>query len=84
MRRLYQLRYSTVLKRRRFDRRRVGKAGEKKGGTMAPKNPAEIRKCLTYFFFFPPFFEDFLAAFFFVAIDSPPSRQLIDSLRARC
>jgi hypothetical protein len=51
---------------------------------MAPNNPAEIRKCLTYFFFFPPFFEDFLAAFFFVAIDSPPSRQLIDSLRARC
>jgi hypothetical protein len=62
----------------------VGKVGEKKGGTTAPNNPAEIRKCLTYFFFFPPFFADFLAAFFFVAIDSPPSRQLIDSLRARC
>jgi len=26
----------------------------------------------------------FLAAFFFVAIVSPPSRQPIDSLRARC
>ena len=57
---------------------------KKKGARWPPINPAEIRKCLTYFFFFPPFFEDFLAAFFFVAIDSPPSRQLIDSLRARC
>jgi hypothetical protein len=84
MRKLYQLRYSTVLKRRRYGRVKFGKAGKKKGGTMAPNNPAEIRKCLTYFFFFPPFFADFLAAFFFVAIDSPPSRQLIDSLRARC
>jgi len=32
----------------------------------------------------PPFFAVFLAAFFFVAMISPPSRQLIDSLGARC
>jgi hypothetical protein len=38
---------------------------------------------LTYFFFLVAFFA-FLAAFFFVAIVSPPSRQPIDSLRARC
>jgi len=45
---------------------------------------------LIYFFFLlPPFRElleeDFLEPlFFFVAIVSPPSRQLIDSLGARC
>ena len=50
---------------------------------MAPNNPAEIRKCLTYFFFLVDFFA-FFAAFFLVAIVSPPSRQLIDSLQARC
>jgi hypothetical protein len=38
---------------------------------------------LTYFFFLVVFFA-FFAAFFFVAITSPPSRQPIDSLRARC
>jgi hypothetical protein len=38
---------------------------------------------LTYFFFLVVFFA-FFAAFFFVAITSPPSRQPIDSLGARC
>ena len=52
-----------------------------------PINRWTVCKCLTYFFFLlppfldPPFLE---AAFFFVAIMSPPSRQLIDSLGARC
>jgi hypothetical protein len=50
---------------------------------MAPENPVETRKVLIYFFFLVAFFA-FLAAFFFVAIVSPPSRQPIDSPRARC
>jgi hypothetical protein len=60
------------------------KKREKKiGGPKAPEDPLGIRKVLIYFFFLVAFFA-FLAAFFFVAIVSPPSRQLIDSLRARC
>ena len=57
--------------------------GKKKGARRPPRNRVRSCKCLTYFFFLVAFFA-FLAAFFFVAIVSPPSRQPIDSLRARC
>ena len=59
------------------------KQTKKLGARRPPKIPVETRKLLSYFFFLVAFFA-FLAAFFFVAILSPPSRQLIDSLRARC
>ncbi len=56
----------------------------KKRGPQGPQEiPTVNRKLLIYFFFLPPFFA-FFAAFFLVAIVSPPSRQLIDSLGARC
>lgn len=62
---------------------RGGCQGIKKGGPQAPEKPCSNRKSLTYFFFLVAFFA-FFAAFFFVAITSPPSRQPIDSSRARC
>jgi hypothetical protein len=65
------------------------KVKAKKRGPAGPdKSFVGFRKSLiTYFFFLlPPLREPaFLAPpFFFVAITSPPSRQLIDSLGARC
>ena len=62
---------------------RVTVWGQKKGARRPPRNRVGSCKCLTYFFFLVAFFA-FLAAFFFVAIMSPPSRQPIDSPRARC
>ena len=63
----------------------VEKKEKKSGARRPPIILGSKRKVLIYFFFFPPFFvPPFLAAFFFVAIMSPPSRQPIDSLRARC
>jgi hypothetical protein len=56
---------------------------KKSGALRPPKIREDIRKVLIYFFFLVAFFA-FLAAFFFVAIVSPPSRQPIDSLGARC
>src|SRR5262249_16254892 len=81
--RLYQHRYSSDRKPRRCPRLAVSFWGQKKGARRPPRNRVGSCKLLTYFFFLVAFFA-FLAAFFFVAITSPPSRQPIDSPRARC